>query len=188
MRRRFVILIFIGVVLIQLFIPAQMIFDQEDILSNGTPYKFKTLPIDPNDPFRGKYITLSYDIDSYETDMTSWNRKENVYVYLERDSLGFAKIKSISKLPGDSKSDFVIAKSPWYSPYDSTLNFDYEFDRFYMEEFKAKPAEDLVRRREDSLKTHALVYVKNGKGLVKDVFINDIPISKYIEQQQKNPR
>ena len=51
---------FILLVLVQLFVPANMILEQEDILKNGTPYKFKTAPIDPYDPFRGKYVWLGY--------------------------------------------------------------------------------------------------------------------------------
>jgi uncharacterized membrane-anchored protein len=47
--------------LAQWFVPAQMIYDQEQVLREGKTYHFKTAPIDPSDPFRGKYITLSFE-------------------------------------------------------------------------------------------------------------------------------
>lgn len=45
--------VFILVAIVQLYVPAKMILDREDILDTGKEYKFKTEPIDPNDPFRG---------------------------------------------------------------------------------------------------------------------------------------
>ena len=54
-----------------------------------------------------------------------------------------------------------------------------------MEESKAKPAEDIYRkynRRLDTInKTYAVVAVKDGKAVLKDVFINDKSIHYYIE-------
>lgn len=47
-------------VAVQLVVPASMIYNAEAIIAKGTEYKFITTPIDPTDPFRGKYITLSY--------------------------------------------------------------------------------------------------------------------------------
>ena len=49
-------IIFIVVAIAQLFIPTQMILNQETILKTGKPYRFKTQPVDPSDPFKGKYI------------------------------------------------------------------------------------------------------------------------------------
>jgi len=53
-----------------------------------------------------------------------------------------------------------------------------------MEESKAKPAEDAFRKAQrDSLpnNTYALVYVKDGKAVLDNVFINDVPIAKYVD-------
>jgi uncharacterized membrane-anchored protein len=59
-RKKILILAFALMVVAQFYVPISMITESEDILSEGTPYKFRTAPIDPNDPFRGKYITLSF--------------------------------------------------------------------------------------------------------------------------------
>lgn len=55
------IILLIVLFAIQLAIPGYMIFEQNQILTEGTAYKFKTRPIDPYDPFRGRYVTLAFD-------------------------------------------------------------------------------------------------------------------------------
>ena len=85
---------FILLVLVQLFVPANMIIEQEAILKKGIAYKFKTAPIDPYDPFRGKYVWLSYEDNWVEIDTADgWNYFDKVYVEIENDMDGFAKIK-----------------------------------------------------------------------------------------------
>lgn len=178
-------IIFIIVVLIQLLIPIQMIFNQESILADGTAYRFRTQPIDPTDPFKGKYITLNYEISSMTTTDSLWITNEEIYVYLKEDSLGFAEIEKISKQQLENDRDYVIAEVGWYNAYSHQLNIDLPFDRFYMEESKAKPAEvAFTKAQRDSLpnNTYALVYVKDGEAVLDNVFINDVPIAKYVEE------
>lgn len=55
------IILLIVLFAIQLAIPGYMIFEQNQILTEGTAYKFKTRPIDPYDPFRGRYVTLAFE-------------------------------------------------------------------------------------------------------------------------------
>ncbi len=185
MKTLHIFIIFIIVALAQLFIPAQMILDQEDVLDTGTVYKFRTQPVDPSDPFRGKYITLSYDINSGESNDTLWTRKQDAYVYIEKDNSGFAKLYKVSREPLDIDNDYVIAEVNWYNKKTKKLTFNLPFDRFYMEETKAKPAEDAYRKAQrDSLSNniYGLVYIKDGKAVLKDVIINDVSIAKYVEE------
>lgn len=67
------------------------------------------------------------------------------------------------------------------------MNFNIPFDEFYMNEDKAYDAELVhLEAQRDSLlnNTYALVYVLNGVGVIDNVFINDIPIAKYVEKEQ----
>ena len=45
---------------VQLSVPAWMIIDRESVIAEGREYKFEAAPLDPYDPFKGKYITLRY--------------------------------------------------------------------------------------------------------------------------------
>ncbi|NRD21620.1 GDYXXLXY domain-containing protein [Winogradskyella litoriviva] len=190
MKTIYVFLIFMAVVLIQLLVPAKMIYDKEDVLKTGTVYKFKTQPIDPNDPFRGKYVTLNYELRSLQTEDSTWQRKDKVFIAIENDSLGYAKVKRITKSEENLKEDYIEVEVDYFDSYSKVVHFNLPFDRYYMEETKAKPAEDVYRkynRRNDSLSvTYALVAIKNGDAVLKDVYINDKSIHYYIEQETEN--
>jgi len=190
MKKIYLIIGFCVVVAIQIFVPSQMILSQENVLKGGTAYKFKTRPIDPNDPFRGKYVTLDYEINSTYTKDSTWQRNDDVYVYLKQDSLGFAEIDTVAKQKLNNDKDFVIAKAKRFYAYHKyndeqfRLNFDLPFNRFYMEESKARPAEIAVTvRRSDSIakNVYGLVYVKDGTSVLENVFINDVAIKDYVE-------
>ena len=58
-KRNLILLLLL--VCLQLFVPAKMIYDHEAILNKGKVFKFKTAPVDPSDPIRGKYITLQFE-------------------------------------------------------------------------------------------------------------------------------
>ncbi len=186
MKTIHILILFIVVAIAQLFIPAQMIFNREAIIEKGTVYKFKTQPVDPSDPFRGKYINLNYDVRSFVTTDTLWKRQDEVYVYLDTDSLGFAKISEVSKIPLNLTNDFVVAEVGWYNKRTQKLNFNLPFNRYYMEETKAYDAEVAVRDlQRDSIpnNTYALVYIKDGEAVLNDVIINEISIKDYVEKE-----
>ncbi|HLT32758.1 MAG TPA: GDYXXLXY domain-containing protein, partial [Aquaticitalea sp.] len=178
MKPIYIFSIFIILVLAQLFVPASMILHQEDILERGTAYKFKTQPIDPADPFKGKYIRLNYDINSMPSTDSTWVSQEDIYIMLTTDRLGFAKIRQVLRdIPADG--DYVKAKVDWYNVYEKEVTFSLPFEEFYMNEDKAYNAELAhTEAQRDSLSTtYALVYVLEGDGVLENVYINDIPIA-----------
>ncbi|MGC1205991.1 MAG: GDYXXLXY domain-containing protein [Flavobacteriaceae bacterium] len=180
-------IIFILVVIAQLCIPAQMILNQEAILKTGTAYKFKTQPVDPSDPFKGKYIALNYEINSFKTNDSLWQRNKPIYVYLTTDSLGYAKIDAVSRsILEENKNDYVEVQSGYYDTYSKHLNIQFPFNKYYMKETKAYDAEVAVRNRQrDSIpnNTYALVFIKEGEAVLEDVIIDEISIKDYVEKQ-----
>ena len=182
---------FILVALAQLYVPAKMIWEREEVLDKGTEYKFKTAPIDPNDPFRGKYITLNYDENTVEIESEKdWRRGDKIYIHLTMDSDGYARIASASKEKPPDNKDHIRAKVNYvWGNGSNRLTIDYPFDRFYMEESKAYDAELTYRQsqRDTSKITYALVSVKNGEAVLKDVLIDGISISEIVKtNREKN--
>jgi len=176
---------FMVMVLAQLFVPAKMIWDREDIIKTGKLYKFKTRPVDPNDPFRGKYITLNYDANTYEvTDFSEWQRNEEVYVEFDTDKYGFAKIKSVYKEKPTDIDVYLKTKVNYISTYNK-LTFDYPFDRYYMEESKAYEAEKTYAevQRDTTKTTYALVHIKKGGAVLTDVLINEVSIREIVKKK-----
>lgn len=183
-------------VLVQLYVPAKMILDRESIVHSGVAYKFKTAPVDPNDPFRGKYISLRFEEDLVEVDTTqSWFIGEAVFALMGTDEKGFAKIESLSKETPIGDKDFlkVIIKYPPYGKKQNQARITIPFDRFYMEESKAYDAEVLSRMsfRDTSKTVYALINIKEGEGVLSNVFIDDVPIREVVRQkhieEKKNP-
>lgn len=191
-NKKLLLITFCVVALIQLYVPAKMIFDSEDILTTGKEFKFKTEPIDPNDPFRGKYITLRFEENHMEqlTD-TNWVANQDIYVELIHDVDGYAKIKTISKTEPSNTEDYVKSKVNYYSQFNEKVVYiDYPFERYYMEETKAPDAEIAYREsaRDTSQNTYALVSIKKGQAVLKDVFINETSIKTIVVQQQASEK
>lgn len=176
-----IIILFLFVVMAQLFVPAQMIYNQEDIINTGKIVKFQCEPIDPNDPFRGKYITLNFKESGIKVkNLKDWNRNETVFAKITTSQEGFAKIKSISKTEPTDNSIYLKLKINYIADYnnENTIYLDFPFNRFYMNENKAKNAEKVYAESTmDTTKiAYALVAAKNGEAVIKDVLIDNISI------------
>ncbi len=181
---------FLVMVAAQWYVPGSMIWEQERTLTEGTPYKFKTRPVDPNDPFRGKYIVMRYEIDSYAfKDSIPEFSREEMYVYIKEGKDGFAEVAEVSATPLQTDWDYVKVSDAYI--IGKEIHFDLPFDRFYMEESKAYPAEVAVRnalRQPDSLAPvcYGLVYIKGETAVLDNVFIGDINIKEFVENQDED--
>lgn len=182
MKNKYLLLIaFVFVAAAQIYVPTAMILEREDILANGKTFKFKTTPVDPNDPMRGKYITLIFDENVHKTiDDQKYERGAYVFVFLNENQDGFAEILDLSLEPPEEKIDYVKAKIRSVSTYNDTTSIflDYPFGRYYMEEFKAPEAEKQYGEslNDSSKTTYALVKIKDGDAVLEDVLIDGISI------------
>jgi uncharacterized membrane-anchored protein len=184
-NKKIIFLVFCLAVTAQLYVPSKMIFDRNDVLVSGKPFKFKVAPVDPSDPVRGKYITLNYETTTVPVPVGSeWPYFSPVYLELTQDSNGFASvIAAHHEVPTNESGSYVKAKTLYYNSTDNTISIAYPFDRYYMEESKAQGAEDLYRASvpDSTQVTYALVYVKDGEAVLKDVMINDVPIKNLVK-------
>ncbi len=175
---------FIIMALVQWIIPGSMIYEREEVLRKGKAFRFETEPVDPSDPFKGKYITLNYKERSIILSTTpGFKTGQEVYVVLTVDEKGFALVKNIGSTRPPAGTDYVPANVNYISyEQDSskhTAYLTYPFEAFYMDEFKAPKAESVYREATiDSSKiTYALVKVWKGTTVIENVFIGDKPIA-----------
>jgi len=171
---------FILMVLAQLYVPSKMILDKEKIFQEGTTFRFKTRPVDPNDPFRGKYVRLHFDRIQIPTSRsTHWNKEDKAYVTFATDSSGFAYAKHISNTPPTDSKDYmqISLRKKWIAG-DSNPKIILPFDRFYMTESKARPAELAYNEigRDTSKQSYALVNIWNGDYVLWEVMVGGLPI------------
>jgi uncharacterized membrane-anchored protein len=186
MPKKTVILIaFLLLALVQIYVPARMILDREAVLAQGTEYKFKTAPIDPNDPFRGKYLTLSFEENTIEVaNENDWTTGETVYALLTTDEQGFAQIQSVVKEQPSDKQNFLASSISYVSTNGThQLTLDFPFNRLYLEESKAPEAERVYREslRNEQQETYALVSIKDGEAVLKDVLIDGTSVLELVK-------
>lgn len=59
--------VFVALVAAQALLPLALIGWNEQALASGTRVTLRTVPVDPVDPFRGRYVTLRYEISALPT-------------------------------------------------------------------------------------------------------------------------
>ena len=187
-NKKYIYVLFVLMILAQIFVPAQMIFHQKNILSVGTLLKFKTQPVDPSDPFRGKYISLNFEADEVDVlNKKDFTQDEKVYALLTTDSLGFAKIETLSKVKPTNSNLYLKVKINYFNyDNDNRVTVQLPFNRFYMNEHKAQKAEDLYRQSAQNTQntTCAIVALLDGDAVIKDVLIDGIPIKEAVAAAQ----
>jgi uncharacterized membrane-anchored protein len=182
----------------QLLIPTSMILKHERILRTGARYQFKTNPIDPADPFQGRYVWLGFRnsrILGVPENASEPRYGEKVYVRLETTPDGFCELTDWSREKPE-QGDFLKLKYTYSSKHKDTatkdLRFNLPFNRFYMEENKAPHAEQLVRQAtriqldtettDTTTNCWANVRILNGDALIEDVLVNGESIKKLASQ------
>jgi uncharacterized membrane-anchored protein len=164
----------------QWFVPANMIWQRERILDAGVAYKFKTAPVDPSDPFRGRYVQLWFENNSLALRDTQlqWNSGEDVYLSLGVDSAGYAVFIDALKMP-PVEGDYLQAKVS-YVDYSTPrmMWINLPFDRFYMEETSAPKAEQQYNEasRDTTKVTYAVVKINDGQAVLEDVMIDGVSL------------
>jgi len=181
MKTKYVLIAFALTALVQAFVPLKMVYDNHITETQGTVFKFKTEPVDPSDPFRGKYIVLNFEADTLATADKNWVYDEPVYAVIAKDAEGFARIKAVQREEPSGTADYVTVKMNFYN--EGTLFVDLPFNRYYMEESKAPDAELMYNRyvqSADMVPAYALVAVKNGSAVLTDVIIDGLPVKEYV--------
>ena len=183
------LIFFLAMCLSQWYVPGAMIVEREDILKNGRIFRFKTAPVDPSDPFRGKYITLDFEADVFKADEAlKVERGDEVFVMVEEDSRGFARVKGVAQSLPEDATDYLTAEVSYKA--DDRIHLEYPFERFYLEESKASKAEQVYweANRADSAQTaYAVVRIRNGKATLQDVLLNDRSIADIVRELNAQP-
>lgn len=163
-------------VLAQWYIPLKMLNNQEVVIKNGKEFHFQTRPVDPYDPFRGKYIDLNFVLNSYEATYIDPSFEGVAYAELGTNANGFATINSIAKQPY-AHSNYL--KIDVKNVQSNTAYFELPFNKFFLNEDLAYTAENSVMtlNNEDKLKCFAKVMVKDGAYSLEDVMLEDQSIS-----------
>jgi uncharacterized membrane-anchored protein len=178
--KKFIVILFALMCLAQWIIPGKMVYESEHVIAEGTLYKFKTAPIDPSDPLRGKYVTLNFEENFIAfADSAEWQRGQKIFVTFTTDSAGFAVAENVyhSKPQTDTYLQTTVDYIS-HNKNDHKVWYKLPFNRFYMEESKAPQAEELYWQalRDTTQTPYGLVSIRHGQAILLDVIIDGKPI------------
>jgi hypothetical protein len=118
--------LFLYLALVQLAVPASMIARRELTLHYGQQYRFQTAPVDPSDPFRGRYVALALQATTAPTPPgIQLTPGQQVYAILAEDAAGFDTTASLSLTPPGGNTYFQTAVT---SVRDDRVHLDIPFD------------------------------------------------------------
>lgn len=148
----------IAVAVLQIGVLAFMAGQREWISRFGDPITLRTAPIDPNDPMRGAYVRLNYEINWVPASLckdgpaewiktTDYREQQRlrdrlVYASLDIDRLGFARIIALSdRKPGPGR----MLRGRVVSVSSSGIQARYGIEALFMQQDAARRVEHDAR-------------------------------------------
>lgn len=182
MKRSWRIGLFVVLILLQCGVVGQMIYGREALLKQGQAFRFKTAPIDPVDPFRGRYVTLRLEADSAPVPDWQPGSKTYAFVRIVEGEDGFAQLGEVLPAPPADKAYLKLRVS---SVRDGQIRFTMPFNRYYAEETVAPEIERAYVRnsRREKQKAWIVLRVLDGKGAIEDLYIDGLPVADYLRRE-----
>ncbi len=176
---------FVVLCVLQLGAAASGIARYERTLSQGDEVLFEVAPVDPADPFRGRYVQLGFALSQATHPMrgalpTQWY--EPGYAVLR---VGPDKIAAVEYVTSQRPSSglFISVTIDWPDE-NKRIHITPPFDRYYMEESLAPAAERAYReasanaRVSKNGKSYAIVRILDGTAVIEGVILDGEPIEK----------
>ena len=174
------LIVFVLVALVQLAAPASLIWKRENTLRKGSVWKFRTAPVDPVDAFRGRYISLRFDIDTQEAvPSAALIDRENVFVTLKADPEGFAVVDQVL-VDSPAGDDFMEARL-----IGRTIAVP--FHTYWVNERDAPAAEAAyaAQSRRDRRNAFVTVRVFRGDAATEQLYLDNQPLGDYLKASAK---
>lgn len=184
MKRRLPWVLFAAFCLLQWALPLSLIQRAQATLEQGTAYRFRTAPVDPADPFRGRYVALDFEAAQIEAPApTRFASGARLWAPIAVGADGYARLDVPSdRIP--ATGDRLAVRVQWQD--EGRLRVALPFDRYYLDEHRAPEAERLYRERaappragdeEDPRRpAYAVVRVRGGDALIETLVIDGMPV------------
>lgn len=189
----------IAVVVAQLALLTYMAGQREWIARTGRIIMLRTAPLDPNDPMRGQYVRLDYDISVVSRELcrdgvVAWFEESNryraardrvVYAALNVAPDGLAELNHLTDTE-PTEGVFLRGRVDWIDEH--TIRVRYGIEAFFMERTKARALEDAMRddRRGVPLDVQAAVG-GGGIAVLRDYAWESLGITVALERSEPEP-
>ena len=138
-RRR---LLFAALVLAQALVPLVIIGGNELALARGTEVRLRTVPIDPVDLFRGRYVVLRYEISRLPAVYPA-RRGDTVYVELEEQDGAWTGTLAVPERP--ESRPFIRGRVT--RVHGDEVDVEYGIETYFADEAEARRLEREAGRR-----------------------------------------
>jgi hypothetical protein len=182
-KKKLVIFLFSCFAVVLIAVPVMLIRQQENILTTGQEFKFKTQPMDPFDAFRGRYVALSFERTPLDMPANvKFNSGQTVYVQIENKPDGFARFSRIFAA-APANVAYLKCRVSWLDN-KGKVYFDVPFSEYYLQESKAPKAEKLYREHtaRNVQDGYIVLSVKNGESVIKGLYLGGKPIEELLKK------
>ncbi len=193
--KKILITLFALTALVQIAAPLYNVFRWNNVLENGRQFKFRTAPVDPADPFRGRYVQLRFDAENVQLPEPLKGGslyRVPLYALIDEDKDGFAYVKNLVK--EEPATDSYVKVSGCYPVWrdgkssETDYHVSFPFDRYYMNERKAPDAENAYRSMNrngaDAVKnSYATVRVKGKIAILDELYLDGVPVKDYLKKK-----
>ena len=153
-------LAFLVAVAAQAVLPLGLIGWNELELARGTEVRLRTIPVDPLDPFRGRYVRLRYEISSLPVAGHAV-RGATVYVPLRREGERWTGGVAVPERPDGG----TFVRGRVRNVYSGRAEIEYGIETYYADENEAPRLE---REARDGLYVD-VVLARDGKARISGV-------------------
>ncbi len=171
---------------LQIAVPATMVVEHQRTIAGGTPWRFQAAPVDPNDPFRGRYVRLGFAaardaIPMANTGMIYIAPDTRMYAELASGPDGFAHLVRLHEERPASGDYLDVFVRNMRTPDDrkdkgqpAAAFVRLPFDRYYLPEDRAQAVEreyaEAARGAREN--TYAEVRVRAGHAALIGLVLN----------------
>lgn len=149
-------------------------------------------PYDPYDPFKGRYIRLSFAVESVKIsdmetlkdvsrDIIEKSKFKDVYCILEKKE-NFHIIKDVVLSKPKNDVLFMKAGIDYFYSYNDDLRLKFGFDQYYLQEEFALEVDKMSNLEFQDLSPYIVIALdKNGNAVIKSMKVkNDVDIEDYL--------
>lgn len=176
--------------LVQIAVPATMVIQHQQTITGGTAWRFQTAPVDPNDPFRGRYVRLSFAAEREPVPMANSGmiyiaNDTRMYAELIADGDGFARLVRLHEGRPASGDYLDVFVRNMQGPDDrkdknqpAAAFVRLPFDRYYLPEDRALSVEReyAAAARSAQESTYAEVRVRDGHAALVSLVFGGKPV------------
>lgn len=176
-------------------IPVSAIWSHYQTLAHGDVVKFRLAPVDPYDPFRGRYVALRLEnnrVPAAKPDELDTLAGDSAYLSFTLDENDFAQPVALHARPPDS-AHYLKVYHIWESR-PNEYSYQLPFDRYYLNENDAPLAEQIARDsvragvdddgEADELPSHLVLRIRNGDAAIVTLMIDNKPVEERIREER----